>query len=257
MVVVTKPSLAHFEAVEPGLGPSHQRVPEIRISGQNPELSPDSGDIFASEGTSRADVPPENSAENGRIISTNRSAELQRAFIVSESQKAGYFDRAIAGCLKGPNWRMFYASHGQTEPIASAITEGEAQCLIGLPVGSLRRQQSPMFLSISSCGRRAESKTRPPNMVAALSLTKIVVVGVCLEPDDYDLFFGLTKELNIRFSLAYNGAEFAATLRNIADGRLNVQPLISGRVGREESRSALILRLCLCLGFRRALCSMG
>ncbi len=68
-------------------------------------------------------------------------------------------------------------------------------------------------------------------MVAAPSMARIMVVGVCLEPDSYEPFFGLTKELNIQFSIAYNGAEFAATLRNIADGRLNVQPLITGRVG--------------------------
>jgi threonine dehydrogenase-like Zn-dependent dehydrogenase len=68
-------------------------------------------------------------------------------------------------------------------------------------------------------------------MVAAPSLARIVVVGVCLESDSYEPFFGLTKELNIQFSIAYNGAEFAATMRNIAEGRLNVQPLITGRVG--------------------------
>lgn len=68
-------------------------------------------------------------------------------------------------------------------------------------------------------------------MVNAPSLARVVVVGVCLEPDDYEPFFGLTKELNIQFSIAYNGAEFAATLRNIAEGRLNVAPLITGRVG--------------------------
>ena len=68
-------------------------------------------------------------------------------------------------------------------------------------------------------------------MVNAPSLARVVVVGVCLEPDDYEPFFGLTKELNIQFSIAYNGAEFATTLRNIAEGRLNVAPLITGRVG--------------------------
>ena len=68
-------------------------------------------------------------------------------------------------------------------------------------------------------------------MVAAPSLARIVVVGVCLEPDSYEPFFGLTKELNLQFSVAYKGAEFAATLRNIADGNLDVAPLITGRVG--------------------------
>ncbi|HXW82806.1 MAG TPA: zinc-binding dehydrogenase [Candidatus Binataceae bacterium] len=68
-------------------------------------------------------------------------------------------------------------------------------------------------------------------MVGAPSRARIIVVGLCLEPDTYEPFFGISKELNLQFAIAYNGAEFAATLHNIAEGELKVEPLITGHVG--------------------------
>ena len=42
---------------------------------------------------------------------------------------------------------------------------------------------------------------------------------------------GINKELNLQFVLAYTTEEFAETLRNIAEGHLDVAPLITGKVG--------------------------
>jgi len=60
-----------------------------------------------------------------------------------------------------------------------------------------------------------------------------VVVGVCMEKDQIQPFFGINKELNIQFVLGYDPAEFADTLRNIAEGKTPVEPLITGKVGVE------------------------
>ncbi len=60
--------------------------------------------------------------------------------------------------------------------------------------------------------------------------SRIVVVGVCMEPDRINPFFGISKELNIQFVLAYDPMEFADTLRSIAEGELNVAPMITGEV---------------------------
>ncbi|HYB90452.1 MAG TPA: zinc-binding dehydrogenase [Candidatus Binataceae bacterium] len=60
---------------------------------------------------------------------------------------------------------------------------------------------------------------------------RVVVAGVCMERDSIEPFFGIAKELNIQFVLGYSPDEFAATLRNIAEGRIDVAPLITGRVG--------------------------
>jgi threonine dehydrogenase-like Zn-dependent dehydrogenase len=60
--------------------------------------------------------------------------------------------------------------------------------------------------------------------------TRLVVVGVCMEHDVINPFFGIAKELNIQFCLGYDPMEFAGTLRSIAEGELDVAPLITGEV---------------------------
>ncbi len=60
--------------------------------------------------------------------------------------------------------------------------------------------------------------------------TRVLVVGVCMEQDRINPFFGVAKELNIQFALGYDPMEFAGTLRAIAEGDLDVAPLITGTV---------------------------
>jgi threonine dehydrogenase-like Zn-dependent dehydrogenase len=62
---------------------------------------------------------------------------------------------------------------------------------------------------------------------------RIIVAGVCMEPDRIQPFVGVSKELQLQFVVAYQPAEFASTLRAIAEGELDVAPLITGRVGFE------------------------
>jgi threonine dehydrogenase-like Zn-dependent dehydrogenase len=61
--------------------------------------------------------------------------------------------------------------------------------------------------------------------------TRLVVVGVCMETDRINPFFGISKELNVQFCLGYDPMEFNDTLRAIAEGELPVAPLITGEVG--------------------------
>ena len=70
-------------------------------------------------------------------------------------------------------------------------------------------------------------------MTAAPANARVVVVGVCMERDSFEPMFGINKELNIQFVLGYTGEEFALTLRNIAEGKVNADPLITGKVGVE------------------------
>ena len=41
----------------------------------------------------------------------------------------------------------------------------------------------------------------------------------------------ISKEINIQFVLGYSGEEFATVLHNIAEGNVNAEPLITGKVG--------------------------
>jgi threonine dehydrogenase-like Zn-dependent dehydrogenase len=63
---------------------------------------------------------------------------------------------------------------------------------------------------------------------------RVMIVGVCMEADEIEPIFGIQKELSVQFALGYSPAEFAATLSHIAEGRLPVDPLITGKVGVDE-----------------------
>jgi len=68
-------------------------------------------------------------------------------------------------------------------------------------------------------------------MAASPRGTRIVVVGVCMEPDTIHPMLGISKELNLQFVLAYTPEEFAATLRHLAEGNISESPLLTGEVG--------------------------
>jgi threonine dehydrogenase-like Zn-dependent dehydrogenase len=60
--------------------------------------------------------------------------------------------------------------------------------------------------------------------------SRIMVVGVCMESDHLQPMIGVAKELSIEFSFGYDPVEFAETLRRIAEGEIDVDPLITGTV---------------------------
>jgi threonine dehydrogenase-like Zn-dependent dehydrogenase len=64
--------------------------------------------------------------------------------------------------------------------------------------------------------------------------TRLVVVGVCMQPDTVHPFFGIAKEINVQFVLVYDPNEFADSLRAIAEGDIDVTPVITGDVGLED-----------------------
>jgi threonine dehydrogenase-like Zn-dependent dehydrogenase len=68
-------------------------------------------------------------------------------------------------------------------------------------------------------------------MGAAPRHTRIVVVGVCMEPDTIFPMLGISKELGVQFVLGYTQDEFTATLGHIAARQIPVAPLVTGTVG--------------------------
>ena len=61
--------------------------------------------------------------------------------------------------------------------------------------------------------------------------TRLVVAGVCMQPDTVHPFFAIAKEINVQFVLAYTPEEFSDSLRALAEGDIDVSPLITGEVG--------------------------
>ncbi|MYE12243.1 MAG: zinc-binding dehydrogenase [Gammaproteobacteria bacterium] len=59
---------------------------------------------------------------------------------------------------------------------------------------------------------------------------RIVVVGVCLQMDRSRPLIAVNKELNVQYVLGYTVPEFHETLHHIADGKLDVGPIVTHTV---------------------------
>jgi threonine dehydrogenase-like Zn-dependent dehydrogenase len=68
--------------------------------------------------------------------------------------------------------------------------------------------------------------------------TRLVVAGVCMQPDTVHPLFAIAKEINVQFVLAYDPQEFADSLRAIAEGEIDVSRLTPGDVGLEDVGAA-------------------
>jgi 2-desacetyl-2-hydroxyethyl bacteriochlorophyllide A dehydrogenase len=67
---------------------------------------------------------------------------------------------------------------------------------------------------------------------------RIVVVGVCMEPDTIEPMFGIMKELSLQFVLGYTPPEFALSLQLLADGKVDAPSLITAKVGLDGVKGA-------------------
>ncbi|MET3963821.1 threonine dehydrogenase-like Zn-dependent dehydrogenase [Marmoricola sp. OAE513] len=63
--------------------------------------------------------------------------------------------------------------------------------------------------------------------------SRVVVVGVCMEPDRFRPSMAINKEIDLRFVLGYTPLEFHDALHLLADGKVNAEPIITGVVGLE------------------------
>jgi threonine dehydrogenase-like Zn-dependent dehydrogenase len=59
---------------------------------------------------------------------------------------------------------------------------------------------------------------------------RVVVAGVCMQADSFHPYFAIAKQINVQFVLAYDPAEFTDCLRAIAEGDIDVAPMITGEV---------------------------
>ena len=61
--------------------------------------------------------------------------------------------------------------------------------------------------------------------------SRVVVVGVCMGADRLRPSMAINKEIDLRFVLGYTPMEFRDTLHMLADGKVDVSPLVTGTVG--------------------------
>lgn len=60
---------------------------------------------------------------------------------------------------------------------------------------------------------------------------RVVVVGVCMQLDQFEPAVAIHKEIDLRFVLGYSPLEYRDALHMIADGKVNCAPLVTGVVG--------------------------
>lgn len=68
-------------------------------------------------------------------------------------------------------------------------------------------------------------------LLAAPANGRVCVVGSCMQPDTLRPVLAQAKQLTIVFSFAYDPFEFGDTLRAIAEGEIDVTPMITGTCG--------------------------
>jgi threonine dehydrogenase-like Zn-dependent dehydrogenase len=68
-------------------------------------------------------------------------------------------------------------------------------------------------------------------LLAAPANGRVCVVGSCMQTDTLRPVLAQAKQLTIVFSFAYEPFEFADTLRAIAEGEIDVSPMITGTCG--------------------------
>lgn len=71
--------------------------------------------------------------------------------------------------------------------------------------------------------------------------SRVIVVGVCMEPDRIRPPMAINKEIDLRFVLGYTPIEFRDSLHLLAEGKVNAAPVITGQVGLEGVDTAFTL----------------
>lgn len=64
--------------------------------------------------------------------------------------------------------------------------------------------------------------------------TRILVVGACMQEDHIHPMLGIGRELSIQFALGYTPIEFNDSLIAIAEGKVDLEPWLTGTVGVDD-----------------------
>lgn len=68
-------------------------------------------------------------------------------------------------------------------------------------------------------------------MVDAPDRSHLVIAGVCMQPDSFRPTLGIYKHLRLSFVLGWTPEEFAESLVNLAEGRIDGASLVTGEIG--------------------------
>jgi (R,R)-butanediol dehydrogenase/meso-butanediol dehydrogenase/diacetyl reductase len=63
---------------------------------------------------------------------------------------------------------------------------------------------------------------------------EVIVIGVCMEPDQIMPLYCIFKEVSINFALGYSSADFEDSMTALAQGKVNADPLITDVIALEQ-----------------------
>jgi threonine dehydrogenase-like Zn-dependent dehydrogenase len=164
--------------------------------------------------------------------------------VVASDPSAGR--RALAAAcgadvVVDPNEQSPYASapdRGQlaTVPEALDLAVGTVERLRRLPVPWWQVWRAAETLGVKPKSPVIFECVGVPGMIdgiiaSAPLFSRVVVVGVCMGADRIRPAMAINKEIDLRFVLGYTPLEFRDTLHMLADGKVEVAPLVTGVVG--------------------------
>ena len=138
---------------------------------------------------------------------------------------------------------------GEESPYAATGRRGlDAAGLFRLAVESMDKLRAVPVVPWQTLCRAAEAAGATPSgpvvfecvgvpgmldsvLAGAPLYTRVVVVGVCMEPDSIRPSLGINKEIDLRFVFGYTPAEFREALHLLADGDVDPTPMLTGTVG--------------------------
>jgi threonine dehydrogenase-like Zn-dependent dehydrogenase len=139
---------------------------------------------------------------------------------------------------------------GDASPYEAAGDRGFLTTLpaaVGLAIGTMEklRPQPVPWQHVWRLGERLGGKPKHPLIfecvgvpgildgiiASAPLLSRVVVAGVCMEPDIIRPAMAINKEIDLRFVVGYTPLEFRDTLHMLAEGKVNAAPIVTGTVG--------------------------
>jgi len=69
---------------------------------------------------------------------------------------------------------------------------------------------------------------------------RVVVVGVCMQPDQIMPFFAIAKEATVHFVLAYEKGDFQYAVDMLDQGRIDARPMITDEIGLDGVADAFV-----------------
>jgi 2-desacetyl-2-hydroxyethyl bacteriochlorophyllide A dehydrogenase len=135
----------------------------------------------------------------------------------------------VVGVDFSPARRGFALAMGADEVVDAAV---EAQSDIWARLGADRSRQPVVFECVGRPGI-------VDAIIAAVPRNSlVVVVGNVLGASSIDQVVAFNKELDLRFTMNYTPREFGQTLDDVAEGRIDVAPVLTGVMRPEQVEEA-------------------